>query len=157
MTCGSCQTTEGKAGKAEGSSPARLALACFLLFVAASPRAWSGENSAAVNFRKDVQPILAQYCYDCHGVGMNKGKVAFDEFKSDEELLGKHDLWSAVLKNVRAGLMPPEKNRGLPGRSPAPGKLVKYEAFGLDASDRTRAASRFAGLTGSSIATRSAI
>ena len=64
---------------------------------------------ATPDFQRDVQPILTKYCYDCHGDGMSKGKVAFDEFKSHDELLGKHDLWLAVLKNVRAGVMPPEK------------------------------------------------
>jgi len=42
---------------------------------------------------------------------MNKGQVAFDGFKSHNELLAKRDLWLAVLKNTRAGIMPPEKNR----------------------------------------------
>jgi len=100
------------------------------------PQAWTAENPAAAHFRKEVQPILVEYCYDCHGDGMNKGKVAFDEFKSDDELLGKHDLWSKVLKNLRAGLMPPEKK-------PRPSaedvrrleKWVKQEAFGIDPKD----------------------
>ena len=61
------------------------------------------------DFQRDVQPILTKYCYDCHGDGMSKGKVAFDEFKTHDELASKHDLWLAVLKNVRAGVMPPEK------------------------------------------------
>lgn len=63
----------------------------------------------APDFEKVVRPILTTYCYDCHGDGMKKGKVAFDEFKTAEELTGKHDLWMAVLKNVRTGVMPPEK------------------------------------------------
>src|SRR5579872_2889284 len=29
-----------------------------------------------------VQKILTTYCYDCHGDGMEKGKVAFDSFSS---------------------------------------------------------------------------
>jgi hypothetical protein len=64
---------------------------------------------ASEYFRKTVQPLLVEYCYDCHGDGMNKGQVAFDGFKSHDELLAKRDLWLAVLKNTRAGVMPPEK------------------------------------------------
>src|SRR5688572_26706251 len=60
---------------------------------------------AAPEFRKDIQPILSEFCFDCHGDGMNKGKVALDA----PDILGKPELWFAVLKNVRAGLMPPEK------------------------------------------------
>jgi hypothetical protein len=53
--------------------------------------------------------ILKQFCYDCHAEGANKGSIAFDEFASDEALLENHELWSKALKNVRAGMMPPEK------------------------------------------------
>src|SRR5438552_14494220 len=100
------------------------------------PRASGAEIKAAAHFRKDIQPILKEYCYDCHGDGMDKGNVAFDEFKSDEELLGKRDLWWAVLKNLRAGIMPPAKKP----RPPETEKRrledwIKYEAFGLAAQD----------------------
>ena len=63
-------------------------------------------------FRKDVHPILEEYCYDCHADGAKKGGLAFDEFKSDAALLHP-DLWFAVLKNTRSGLMPPQ-NKPLP-------------------------------------------
>jgi len=110
------------------AAPLALALWC--------PQLSAADNPAATRFRKDVQPILVEYCYDCHGEGMNKGKVAFDEFKSDDELLGKRDLWLAVLKNLRAGIMPPE-------RKPRPGpeerkrleNWIKQDSFGIDPAD----------------------
>ena len=94
------------------------------------------EFKAAAHFRKDIQPILTEHCYECHGEGMDKGNVAFDEFKSDDELLGKRDLWWAVLKNLRAGIMPPAKKP----RPPEAEKRrledwIKYEAFGIDPKD----------------------
>src|ERR1044071_4327876 len=60
-------------------------------------------------FRNEVQPILKQYCYDCHGDGAKKGGVAFDDFKSNAEMAANHELWLKALKNVRAGIMPPPK------------------------------------------------
>lgn len=60
-------------------------------------------------FRKDIRPLLENYCFDCHADGANKGNVAFDEFKSDTTALEDHELWLNVLKNLRAGLMPPPK------------------------------------------------
>jgi hypothetical protein len=60
-------------------------------------------------FRSSVQPILKEYCYDCHADGANKGGVSFDDFKSDAALLENHDLWLKALKNMRAGIMPPPK------------------------------------------------
>src|SRR5262245_59589071 len=56
---------------------------------------------AVASYRKEIQPILAKYCFDCHVDGAKKGNVSFDGFKSDDELVGKHELWHAVLKNTR--------------------------------------------------------
>ena len=63
----------------------------------------------AKQFHDKIQPLLTQYCYDCHADGMNKGNVAFDEFKTDQAVLDDRELWLHVLKNLRAGLMPPAK------------------------------------------------
>jgi hypothetical protein len=81
----------------------------FLLLVAGVLPARADEKAVISHFRKDIQPLLKEYCYDCHGDGANKGKVAFDGFSSEDELVGRSELWVAVLKNLRAGLMPPEK------------------------------------------------
>ena len=67
------------------------------------------EPAAPANFQTEVRPLLEKYCFDCHADGANKGKVAFDQFKSEGEVLADHDLWLRVLKNLRAGLMPPQK------------------------------------------------
>src|SRR6266542_2644501 len=110
------------------------AAAAALILALLAPRAAAGELPAAAHFRKNVRPILEKYCSDCHADGMKKGGVAFDEFKSDDALLARHDLWLAVLKNTRAGLMPPAKK-------PQPSaeerqrleQWIKFEAFGIDA------------------------
>src|SRR5437660_1163971 len=93
----------------------------------------AAELPAAAHFRKEVQPILTEYCFDCHGDGMSKGGISFDGFKSDEALLNNHDLWFAVLKNLRAGVMPPEKkSRPSPEERTKLENWVKFEAFGID-------------------------
>ena len=90
-------------------------------------------NPGAAEYRKDIEPIIKEYCYDCHGDGMDKGSVSFDQFKSEEELLGKRDLWWAVLKNVRAGIMPPaRKPRPPESEKRRLENWIKYEAFGID-------------------------
>src|SRR5882757_7495500 len=65
--------------------------------------------SGAAQFRDKIQPVLKEFCFDCHGDGANKGNVAFDSFSNDAALLDDHDLWLKALKNLRAGLMPPPK------------------------------------------------
>jgi hypothetical protein len=92
-------------------------------------------SPAAEDFRRKVQPILSQYCYDCHGDGMKKGGVAFDELTTDEQILS-HDLWLKALKNVRAGLMPPlKKGRPNPDEQKTLETWIKFEAFGIDSKN----------------------
>src|SRR5512145_698218 len=103
----------------------------LLVLAQCTGRAWSAELPAAAHFRKNVQPILEKYCFDCHADGMNKGGIAFDEFKTDTALLAKQDLWLAVLKNTRAGLMPPAKKQQPSAEERQQlEKWIKYDAFG---------------------------
>jgi hypothetical protein len=87
---------------------------------------------AAPDFKKDIQPILSEFCFDCHGDGMDKGKVALDA----ADVLENPELWFTVLKNVRAGLMPPEKKP-----KPSPEQLrtleawIKHTALSIDAAN----------------------
>lgn len=100
----------------------RLAVsgACFVV-LAISPRA--AESPAVNHFHKQIQPLLNEYCSDCHMDGAKKGNVAFDEFK-DGELVANRDLWFKALKNVRAGLMPPAKKP-----RPSADEIQKLAAF----------------------------
>src|SRR5436190_17981579 len=126
--CGSTAATNlGHYQFAPGSWPvALLVLAAFCTLC------FGAKNPAGAHFRKEVQPILVLCCYDCHGDGMDKGKVAFDEFKSDDELLGKRDLWWEVLKNLRAGIMPPEtKPRPSADERWRLETWIKQDAFGI--------------------------
>src|SRR6185369_6213163 len=54
---------------------------------------------AAADYRKTIEPMLVRYCYDCHGDGVAKGQVAFDELDTDAKVISSHDLWFKVLKN----------------------------------------------------------
>ena len=64
---------------------------------------------------------------------MKKGNVALDEFASGDALLGNPELWWSVLKNVRAGIMPPA---GKPRPSDKEVGLladwIKRDVFGVD-------------------------
>src|SRR4051794_16269828 len=87
--------------------PALWALGLILFL---STTRWAGAADQGVEaFRQQIRPILVEYCFDCHADGANKGNVAFDELKSDHDILDNHDLWLKALKTLRAGLMPPPK------------------------------------------------
>jgi hypothetical protein len=85
------------------------------------------------DFAAKVKPLLTKYCFDCHGDGMDKGMVTLDHFKSESEALEADELWARVLKNVRAGLMPPQKKK-----QPTLEEVqslehwIKNTAFGID-------------------------
>jgi uncharacterized protein DUF1592/uncharacterized protein DUF1588/uncharacterized protein DUF1585/uncharacterized protein DUF1587/uncharacterized protein DUF1595/cbb3-type cytochrome c oxidase subunit III len=95
----------------------------------------AGTPDPVAAFKHDVSPILEDYCYECHGDGMSRGKVAFDDL-SDADIRGRTDLWFTALKNLRAGIMPPA---GKPHPTPAEEKRIvdwiKYSAFGIDPAD----------------------
>lgn len=90
---------------------------------------------AVSSFHHDVSPILEDYCYECHGDGMSRGKVAFDEL-SDADLTGRTDLWFNALQNLRSDIMPPlGKPRPTPAEEQTIVNWIKYSAFGIDPSD----------------------
>lgn len=89
-------------------SHALLVTAAFVLWASPAfseeeePRRWDFPD-----FESQIEPILRQYCYDCHGNGAQEGNLALDQFKSSAEALAQTELWWRVLKNLRAGVMPP--------------------------------------------------
>lgn len=114
---------------------ARSALAALgLLALLAGPagaQGWSAER-----FDAEVQPILEDYCFGCHGNGLEKGGVSLDGLADDDARRQDRDLWWAVLKNVRAGIMPPadqpqpsDEDRALLA------DWIKFGAFGIDPAE----------------------
>jgi hypothetical protein len=90
------------------------------------------ENSAVGVYHSSILPILEDHCYECHGDGYDKGKVAFDRLETDEQIL-KPDLWLRVLLNTRAGLMPADhKPRLSPADQQKLEHWIKYQVFGID-------------------------
>jgi hypothetical protein len=82
----------------------------FLLLAAVFTRCFAQAPHPEVpGFASDVQPLLREYCHDCHGDGARKGNVTLDAFTDEARATIDPQLWWQVLKNVRAGLMPPPK------------------------------------------------
>src|SRR3954462_12582973 len=97
-----------------------------------NPTALGGDSPAVVEFRTEIQPILQKYCYDCHGDGAKKGRIAFDALESDSAILDP-GLWFRAIKNVRAGLMlPPGEERPSAAEQRKLEQWIKLGAFGLD-------------------------
>ena len=138
---------------------ALLIVPALALLVLLSPPATAADVEAIrLEFDSRIEPILEECCSGCHGNGMKKGGIAFDGIAADRQRLHDPALWWSVLKNVRAGIMPPAGKPRPTGRGAA-GSWRTGSRRGPSGSIPeipTPAASRSAGSTGSSTATRSA-
>src|SRR4051812_43434627 len=95
-----------RAGLARGR-PASSVIAILLAVVVLRPGLSRASDPVGEQFEEQIQPILEDSCYACHGNGIKKGGVALDAVSTDGAGLHDRDLWWKVLRNVRAGLMPP--------------------------------------------------
>ena len=118
------------------STRARFAIALGLmaaaLLSAAASSGTATDKSPVGVYHSSVLPILEDHCYECHGDGYDKGKVAFDRLETDDQIL-KTDLWLRVLLNTRAGLMPAERKPRLSAQEQATlENWIKYDVFAID-------------------------
>ena len=65
-------------------------------------------DAAALSFVKDVQPLLAKYCAECHSGQKPKGGLAFEAFGDERAALNRRDAWQKVAENLASEAMPPE-------------------------------------------------
>ncbi len=69
----------------------------------------TAKDSSLPDFNKDIEPLLVEYCYDCHGDGADKGGLEMDTFESLDAHFKDHEMWLAVWENLRAQMMPPSR------------------------------------------------
>ncbi len=62
-----------------------------------------------VSFEKEIEPLLQDYCFDCHGDGSAKGDFSMDEYDDLTKHLDDVEHWLAVWRNLRSQIMPPPK------------------------------------------------
>ena len=76
----------------------------------AAPQAEESVEAATAQFKQTVQPLLAKFCYDCHGADAQEGGVRLDQLNPD--MVAGHDAehWNAALDMINQGYMPPDYN-----------------------------------------------
>ncbi|HEY2573756.1 MAG TPA: DUF1592 domain-containing protein, partial [Verrucomicrobiaceae bacterium] len=79
-----------------------------VLVMAGTARA-AGKAPGEDLYRREVLPVLTEYCYDCHGDGAHKGDLALDKFKGYADMLKNRKFWDGVREHVTTHVMPPEK------------------------------------------------
>ena len=83
-------------------------------FAALTALLWSiaGVAAEAADFREQVQPLLKDYCYSCHGPDLQAANLRVDNLSADL-IENRRDAgtWNNILNKLRRGEMPPQ---GLP-------------------------------------------
>src|SRR5213594_1647730 len=76
---------------------------------AAAPKPKSSKvgKEGKINFEKQVQPLLSQYCYGCHGE-KKKGDLDLRIYTNTQLVVKDQSVFEKVLKNLQAHEMPPE-------------------------------------------------
>jgi hypothetical protein len=113
-----------------------LALSGLFGWMGTFSRASSPNEPGLDRFSGEVQPVLEQYCYGCHGLGSKKGGISLDSFADGPDAVDAAELWHRVLKNVRAGIMPPpDKPKPTAGELKALENWIKRDAFRSNPDD----------------------
>ncbi len=81
------------------------------LLVGMLPMMGRGSAAVAVDFKSTIQPLLKNYCFDCHGEKKTKAGVDLKEFI--DEAAVKRDLptWRKVDEQLANKEMPPEESK----------------------------------------------
>lgn len=75
----------------------------------------AAQGEAKPDFERDVRPILARHCFDCHGPEKQKGKLRLDTLSRD--LVADRraaESWHEVQSVLQLGEMPPDDEPELP-------------------------------------------
>ena len=59
------------------------------------------------SYKSVIEPLLVEYCFDCHGDGSKNGDFRMDGFKDLSTHLGDREHWMPVWRNLRSQIMPP--------------------------------------------------
>jgi len=68
------------------------------------------EPASDAEFAEKVQPLLAKFCYKCHGPEKKKGDLDLSEIKTQEQVLANIEPWQKAVERLNAFEMPPEKS-----------------------------------------------
>ena len=119
-----------------GAGPPTFILGLVIaLGVSLSSSALAGPApTPAVDYTRDVQPLLQNYCYDCHGNGTAKSGLALDSYHNADDVRAGRAKWEALLRNVSSHVMPPDDGGPIPSNAERDliSRFVEQELFQLD-------------------------
>lgn len=60
------------------------------------------------DLKRDVAPLLQQYCYDCHSSDTSSGELDFERLLSTSPIVKNRRKWINVIEQTKNHVMPPE-------------------------------------------------
>ena len=85
-----------------------LASVLVLAFDSLAAEATGPGSSPVSEFKRWVQPVLAEHCYACHGTEKKRGDLDLQRFAHDPALAREREVWEKVRTALTAREMPPE-------------------------------------------------
>jgi hypothetical protein len=91
----------------------------------------------AVDYEKEIRPLLKEYCLGCHSTAKHKGDLDLERLTSLSEAMKHPKVWQGVVEQFSLGEMPPKEKP-----QPAPAereKILSWVNTVLDETARARA------------------
>ena len=77
-------------------------LLCFCLMLS------TARGQDTVSYERDIRPMLAKKCFECHNTGNPKGGVNLDNYKEEARVIKDGQLWLKVMDQIKTRQMPPK-------------------------------------------------
>lgn len=88
------------------------------------------------HFDERIKPLLARYCNECHNSEANHGNLTLGKMVLADDQIKNRSAWWKVLKNLRAGVMPPaQMDRPDPEKLETLVSWIKFDVFGINPDD----------------------
>lgn len=62
----------------------------------------------SISYERDIRPLMAKKCFECHNTGNPKGGVNLDNYKEQGRVIKDGQLWLRVLDQIKTQQMPPK-------------------------------------------------
>lgn len=92
------------------------------------------------SYNETIQPLLKQYCVNCHGKDEQNAGVDFSKFANEREAARQRKLWRKAIAQVDAGLMPP-RDADLPTEEDRK-RLLQWMQHSVETIDNSDPANR---------------
>ena len=83
-----------------------LQIYCALFFIFCCLT--SGLCQDSISYERDIRPLLAKKCFECHNTGNTKGGVNLDNYKEQGRVIKDGQLWLKVVDQIKTRQMPPK-------------------------------------------------